>query len=92
MFLLLDKFQGCGLQERCKADAGLSSMGCYAKFDADKRNVMAADNVTTGDNDRGEGSVGAPLMRRTTTTTTTTTTMRAAAVALPHEMRLLLVY
>ena len=52
-------------------------MGCYAKVNVDKRNVTAADNVTTGDNDHGRGGVGAPPTRRMTTTTTT----RAAAAA-----------
>ena len=52
-------------------------MGCYAIVDADERNVTAADDVATGDNDRGGDGEGAPLTRRMMTTTMT----RAAAVA-----------
>jgi len=66
-------------QECCKADAGLSGMGCYAKVNADEQNVTAADNVATGDNNHGGGGVGAPPTRRTMTTTTNTRAVAAAA-------------
>jgi len=45
-------------------------MGCYAKVDADEGNVTTADDIATGDNDRGGGGVGVPLTRRRTTTAT----------------------
>ena len=51
-------------------------MGCYAKVNTDERNATAAEDGTTGDNDRDRGGVGAPLTRRRRTTTTT----RGAAV------------
>jgi len=66
-------------QERCKADAGPTGMGCYAKVDADKQNVTAADDVTTGDNNRGGGGVGAPPTRRTMTMTTPTRAVASVA-------------
>jgi len=53
-------------------------LGCYARVDADARNITAADDVTTGDSNHGGGGVGAPQTRRTMMTTATT---RAAAVA-----------
>jgi len=52
-------------------------MGCYAKVDANERNITAADDVATGDNDHGGGGAEAPPTRRRRTTTT----MRAAAAA-----------